>query len=120
MGGRYQITQVYLSGHGALTSGGADELAASSEVAVDSDSFRELFTTLLAFSFFSAGVEGLPVATALKSNAVPGVLGVLLADPNEANAPDPKPKAEEPAVVGEASPVPVMGELMALKGLRPP
>jgi hypothetical protein len=60
-----------------------------------------------------------PIAAVLKSNAVPGVLGVLLEEPNEANAPDPRPKADEPAVVGEARPGPTTGE-MALKGLRPP
>ena len=109
-----------MSGHGALVSGGAEEPATSSEAAVDSDYFRELATILLAFSFFSPGVDGAPVVTALKSKAVPGVLGVLVADPKDANAPDPRPKADDPTVVGEARPVPVIGEWMALKGLRPP
>lgn len=31
----------------------------------------------------------------LKSKAVPAVFGVLLADPNAANAPDPSPKADD-------------------------
>lgn len=30
----------------------------------------------------------------LKSNAVPGVLGVLAAEPKDANAPEPRPKAD--------------------------
>jgi hypothetical protein len=76
------------------------------------------------FSFRSPGVAGVAVelvAAVLNSKAVPGVFGVLAADPNEANAPDPRPKAEEPApAVGEAMGPPVNGA-MALKGLlRPP
>ena len=54
-----------------------------------------------------------------KSSAVPGVLGVLTAEPKEANAPVPRPKAEEAPAVGEATPVVVNGE-MALKGLDLP
>jgi hypothetical protein len=124
VGGRYQITQVYFNGQGALGSSGPDELGASSEAVVERDSFRAVFTALLAcFSLFSPGVMGIAVGavvTALKSKAVPGVFGVLVADPNEAKAPDPKPNAEEPpAVVGEARPVLVNGE-MALNGFLPP
>lgn len=120
MGGLYQITQVYFNGQGALGSSGPEELCASSEAVVDSDSFRALFTILLG-AFFSPGVVGVPAdaVVGLKSKAVPGVLGVFAADPKDANAPDPSPKAEEPAVVGEAKPVFVKGEI-ALKGLRPP
>lgn len=89
---------------------------------VEMDSLRMLLTTLLTgLSFLSDGVAGeLPdMAADLKSNAEPGVFGVLVADPNEANAPEPRPKAVEPPVVGEANPPGVNGE-MALKGLRPP
>jgi hypothetical protein len=35
-----------------------------------------------------------------KSNALPGVFGVF-EDPNDANAPDPKPKALDAPVVGD-------------------
>lgn len=123
MGGRYHTAQVYLSGHGALKSGGADGLAAFSCIgAVAIDSFRMLLTTLLTgLSFFSEGVVGAvdDMAAALKSKAVPGVLGVLAAEPKEANAPEPSPKADEPPVVGDASPPGVNGG-MALKGFRPP
>ena len=111
-----------MSGHGTFTSTGADELAVSSEALVDSDSFRALFVTLLAgLSFLSPGVTGAPPLTVavLKSKAVPGVLGVLFADPNEANAPEPRPNAVWPEVVGEERPVAAMGD-RALKGLRPP
>ena len=37
-----------------------------------------------------------------KSGAVPGVLGVFDDAPNEAKAPDPRPKAEEAPAVGDA------------------
>lgn len=83
---------------------------------------RMLLTTLLTgLSFFSEGVDGAvdDMAAALKSKAVPGVLGVLAAEPNEAKAPEPRPKADEPPVVGDASPPGVNGG-MALKGFRPP
>ena len=63
--------------------------------------------------------SGPGVAVGPKSSAVPGVLGVLTADPKEANAPVPKPKAEEAPAVGEATPVVVNGET-ALKGLDLP
>jgi len=121
VGGRYQITHVYFSGQGTLMSRGADELGASSEADVDSDSFRTLPAVFSAgLSFFSPGVDGVPPpkVAVLKSNAVPGVLGVLPAEPNDAKAPEPSPNADEP-VVGEASPGPVMGE-RAVKGFRPP
>jgi len=87
---------------------------------VEAVSFRVLFTTLLG-GFFSAGVVGAAagVVAVLKSNAVPGVLGVLLAVPKDAKAPDPRPKADDPPVVGDASAPGVNGE-MPLKGLRPP
>jgi len=114
---------VYLSGHGALKSGGAEGLDMFSDIeAVDIDSLRMLLTTLLTgLSFLSEGVagEGDDMAAALKSKAVPGVLGVLAADPKEANAHEQSPKAEEPPVVGDAKPPGVKGE-MALKGFRPP
>jgi hypothetical protein len=115
---------VYFSGHGVWKSSGAGELLAvfSGMVDVDIDSFRILLTILLTgLSFLSDGVVGVDeeMAAALKSKAVLGVLGVFAADPKEANAPEPRPNAEEPPVVGEASPPGVDGE-MALKGFRPP
>lgn len=123
VGGRYQTTQVYVSGHATEKSGGADDTEVfSGMVGVDMDSFRMLLTTLLTgLSFFSDGVAGelADMAADLKSKAVPGVFGVLVADPKEAKAPEPRPKAVEPPVVGDASPPGVNGE-MALKGFRPP
>lgn len=90
--------------------------------AVVMGSLRILLTTLLTgLSFLSEGVDGAvdDMAAALKSKAVPGVLGVFAAEPKEANAPEPRPKAEEPPVVGDARPPGVNGG-MALNGFRPP
>lgn len=112
---------MYLSGQGALGSSGSDDMAMlSCGAGAEVGSFRALFT-ILPGGFFSAGVVGAAAGAAvvLKSKAVPGVLGVLLAEPNEAKAPEPRPKAEEPPVVGDARAPGVKGE-MALKGLRPP
>lgn len=114
---------MYFNGHGILGSRGAEATAVSSVALVESDSLEALCTGLLeVFSFRSPGVVGGAaelVAAVLKSKAVPGVFGVLLAEPNAANAPVPRPNAEEPAVVGEARLVLVKGE-MALKGFLPP
>jgi hypothetical protein len=101
-----------------------EELGVSSGiVGVETDSLRVLETAFgKGLSFFSEeGVVGVfeAIAADLKSNAVPGVLGVLVDDPKEANAPDPRPNAEEPPVVGEARPLAGIGE-MELKGFRPP
>lgn len=113
-----------MSGHEAFGSSSPDEVIASSGIDIDIDSLRALFIILLVgLSFFSAGVVGAvveDVAAVLKSKAVPGVLGVLAADPKDANAPEPRPNAVEPPVVGEASPLGVSGDT-PLKGLaRPP
>lgn len=73
----------------------------------------------LSFSFsrFSpAAVEGVELA---KSRAVPGVLGVFAEDPKDAKAPDPRPKADEAPLVGEAAFVVVKGA-MPLNGLDLP
>lgn len=117
MGGRNQTTHEYFSGHGELGSSGSEGMILSCGADVDAGSLRALFMILL----LPAGVVGAAagVAAVLKSNAVPGVFGVLLADPKDAKAPDPSPNAEEPPVVGDASAPGVNGE-MALKGLRPP
>lgn len=112
---------MYLSGHGALGSSGSDDIAKfSCGAAAEAGSFRALFT-ILPGGFFSAGAvcAAAGVAAVLKSKAVPGVLGVLLAEPKDAKAPDPSPNAEEPPVVGDASAPGVNGG-MALNGLRPP
>lgn len=66
------------------------------------------------FSRFSlAAVEGVELPN---SRDVPGVLGVFAEDPNDAKAPDPRPKAEEAPLVGEAAFVVVKGAI-PLNGL---
>ena len=66
------------------------------------------------FSRFSPiADEGVELA---KSREVPGVLGVFAEDPKDANAPDPRPNADEAPVVGEAVVVVVKGA-MPLNGL---
>ncbi len=76
------------------------------------------------FVFFSLAAveeEELP-----KSRPVPGVLGVFPEDPKDAKAPDPRPKAEEAPLVGEATLVvvngviPLNGLLLLLKDPSPP
>lgn len=51
-------------------------------------------------------------AKLVASIAVPGVFGVFAEEPKDANAPDPKPKAEEAPAVGEAT-------LEVVKGVMP-
>lgn len=72
-------------------------------------------------SALGAGVEGDAAAAAalLKSKAVPGVFGVLVAEPNDAKAPEPRPKAVEAPEVGEDMLAVARGG-MALKGLDLP
>ena len=80
------------------------------------DGFVLTSDTRLSFSFsrFSlAAVEGVELPN---SRDVPGVLGVFAEDPNDAKAPEPRPKAEEAPLVGEAALVVVKGA-MPLNGL---
>jgi hypothetical protein len=72
-------------------------------------------------SFLSTGaLDTTPEpAGLLKSNAVPGVLGVLLADPKAAKAPEPRLKAFEAPPVGDDIPAVVKGAML-LKGLDLP
>jgi hypothetical protein len=75
-----------------------------------------------AFSFLSGTAPGTAaeLAALLKSKAVPGVFGVLVADPNDEKAPDPRPNAAEALPVGEDI-VAVDSGVMFLKGsVRPP
>lgn len=130
VGGLYQTTQEYLNGAGvnASTDEVLEVLASSSLVSLLlTDSACTIFDADLvrangrALSFLTAGVIGVgaPEAAFPKSNAVPGVFGVLEADPKEAKAPVPKPNADEAPEVGEEMLLVVKGEML-LKGLRPP
>lgn len=78
----------------------------------------------LSFSRFSpAALEGVELPN---SRDVPGVLGVFAEDPNDAKAPDPRPKAEEAPLVGEEALVVVKGAMplneldLLLKDPSPP
>ncbi len=79
----------------------------------------ELVTLDFAFSFTAASalVSFSPLSRPFSSKppTAPGVFGVLT-DPKEANAPDPKPKAEDAPAEGELV---ARGE-MALKGFDLP
>jgi hypothetical protein len=115
------MTQVYLSGHG-VSAPEDDEVAAvaSSLVTLWSPTATALsFCSSSFLSFLSPGVAGEavdPVAL-LKSKAVPGVFGVFDADPKEANAPLPRPNAEDAVEFGDVTPDVLKGA-MALKGLE--
>ena len=56
-----------------------------------------------------------------KSRADPGVLGVLLDDPNDAKTPEPKPNADDAPLVGDATlfvergVIPLSGLVLLLK-----
>lgn len=110
VGGLYQTTHEYFSGAEVEVS--ADDML---EV-LTSSSLASFFLTVSSFapdfvrakgaalSVLAEGVTGVgvPEATLVKSNAVPGVFGVLVADPNDAKAPEPSPNAEDALVaVGE-------------------
>ena len=69
-----------------------------------------LDVSFVPFSFAAFVDVGAP-----KSSEVAGVLGVFAEDLNEANAPEPRPKAEEAPLVGDATPVVVKGAI-PLKG----
>lgn len=72
-------------------------------VALDLSS-PSLYVSLSRFS--AAGAE-FP-----KSTDVPGVRGVLVDDPKDAKAPEPRPKADEAPLVGEATFVVVKGAML--------
>jgi hypothetical protein len=115
VGGRYQITQLYFSGHGEpAPAGGA--MAASSAAPPLADSVLDNFSRLSA-----AGADAGPEPAGLMaSKADPGVLGGLLAEPKAANAPEPRLKALAAPPVGDEMPAVVRGAML-LKGLdRPP
>jgi hypothetical protein len=123
VGGLYQITQLCFSGHGepVSTAGALRADSAAAELAAALADVEEVFPTGF-LSFLSIGTEGegTPPAALLKSKAVPGVLGVFVADPNDAKAPDPRPKADDAPPPGEDTLVVVSGAML-LKGFaRPP
>lgn len=76
------------------------------------------------FTFLSlAAVKGVLLPS---SSDDPGVFGVFPVDPNDAKAPDPRPKAEEAPLVGDATlvvvkgAIPLNGLVLLLKEPSPP
>lgn len=115
---------MYLRGHGeprSVEGRFEDDASSSLDVVVERLAAKSVRETPLSRFSLGVGGTGLPFVALLKSKAVPGVLGVLPEDPNDANAPDPKPKAEEAEApdVGDDMPDVLKGE-MALKGFRLP
>lgn len=115
---------MYLSGHGEPRSDEGrfeDEASSSMEAVVERLAAKSIRETPLSRFSLGVGGTGLAFVTLLKSWVVPVVLGVLPEDPNDANAPDPRPKAEdaEAPEVGDDMPDVLKGE-MALKGFRLP
>lgn len=88
------------------------------DLSIEIDRLGAALFSSLSPSFFSLAAEavGVVAVALLKSKAEPGVLGVLVAEPKDAKAPDPRPKAEDPPEVGEATAPAVRGALL-LKGL---
>lgn len=129
MGGRYHTTHEYFSGSGVKvsTDGVLDVLASSSLASCllivsgfIADFVRAKGAALSNFATGVAGV-GAPEATFPKSNAVPGVLGVLLAEPNAAKAPVPSPNEEDaPVVVGDDILLVASGAMLLNGFERPP
>lgn len=72
-----------------------------------------------ALGFMSGPVDSRAGSLLEDSIAAPGVLGVFADEPKEAKAPEPRPKAEEAPLVGEATPVVVKG-VMPLRGVLAP
>lgn len=117
------MTHVYFIGQGApeLEDGAVDAVASSFVTFWSPRPTPLSFSSPDFLSFFSLGVAGdsLEPAALLKSKEVPGVLGVFVAEPNEANAPLPRPKADDAVEVGEAIPEVLNGDI-ALKGFGRP
>jgi len=118
------MTHLYFNGHDVPRSVESLGLSSTELVFVLLVEADKLLVGMACFALFSrAGVVALfedPPAALLKSKAVPGVFGVLVADPKEEKAPEPSPNAAEAPPVGEDMPTVVRGETL-LKGLeRPP
>jgi len=114
------MTQLYFRGHAASLPLGAGSIGCEAGGRILAVDLRD--NDFLSSSFFSFGVDaaaGAVAAALLKSNAVPGVFGVLVAEPNEAKAPDPSPKAVDAPVVGDDMPLVVRG-VTELNGLVRP
>lgn len=116
------MTQVYLSGQGLslpLAAGSIDCEVVGRGVVTGATFLVKLFLSSPSFFSTELAAEGVPATALAKSKAVPGVLGVFVAEPKEAKAPEPRPKAPEAPVVGEEIPLVFKG-VTALNGLLRP
>ena len=107
------MTHVYLSGHDAPGS----TVARSAEEAVSALLCEIVLADVVRLSdlVLSVGVEGVGFDVGLpKSNAVPGVLGVL-----KPKAPEPSPNALDAPAVGDEMLLVLRGAML-LKGLERP
>ena len=82
----------------------------------DTEAFALTSLSLVSFNCSFSRLSPVAGAELPKSRPVPGVFGVLAEVPKDANAPDPRPKADEAPLVGEATLVVVKG-VMPLSGL---
>lgn len=103
IGGRNQNTQLFLK----VCFGDVLDLESASEVF---ETFE--LRSLICFSAVGVLVE---LPTTLPKSSAPGVFGALVEDPKEANAPEPRPKALDAPVVGDAREV-VDGDMVPPKG----
>lgn len=112
MGGRYQTIQVDLRACSDIVLDDRlvnEDVDAFGLISAPSTSFTASFSR-----FSTTGVVELP-----RSRDAPGVRGVLAEDPKDANAPEPRPKAEEAPFVEGVTLLVVNGE-MPLNGLDLP
>ena len=107
------MTQECLSGHNDFVSVAVAMLSLTAFCAELPDGLDDDLSCL------SSSADGVANAdeVLLKSKPVPGVFGVLTADPKEAKAPEPRPKAED--ATGDVT-VLVLRGCMSLKGLVRP
>jgi len=116
------MTHVYFSGQAAsdplATAEGDSVTDGGIPLAYETDLFDADLLSSFSDSFLSCGAAevGVESGPLPKSKAVPGVFGVLAVEPNDANAPDPSPNAEDPPTLGEATVLALRG-VLALNGL---
>lgn len=101
------MTQVFFNGHSL----GSDT---GSICSFDARCDSVLLAPLPERSLSTGGVPADDDSFLPISNAVPGVFGVLAADPKAANAPEPSPNAEEAPGAGAALLVFIGGRPLAL------
>lgn len=112
MGGRYQTIQVDFRACSDIV---LDDRLAKEDV----DAFGLISAPPASFTVSFSRFSATGVVELLRSRDAPGVRGVLAEDPKDANAPEPRPKAEEAPFVEGVTLVVVKGET-PLNGLDLP